>query len=395
MVIGFNRMSYTPCNYSMNSQETTDKTTRVDLLQQVELIKDKTGMVSAHLLPLQQVASDLNCIIGFRPVDKLATELIERGYPTKGFHIKGKSASWGAQAGFICVDQAFSKLENASNERIAKSNGQIQLCISEGHAVATHLIIPQGRLQSLLDNGVIDHLSLKNRDGICSFQAKSPSGNIYEFEAQKLPINGEACYQIFHNDSPIKVLAPSFGKLPFTADYDLLLIAPHISDLGPQDNLQVPDVAHQVFRKRLEHYSKMPSHPELRHDYDNPASFYQKSDSEISNTSERVRHMIPVINEALIGNGEKVVHHATDTTNPVTDTESNYPATFVLPMQIGRFNQICVIENRDELAEFIIQAKNEGYHVQLHPQWEKEVTQSHSYRFEYARTSLELALKSK
>lgn len=395
MIVGFNRMPCMPCNYSVSCQDVADKTARTDLQQQVDLIKDKTGMVLAHLLPLQRVASDFNSIIGFRPVDKLATELIERGYPTKGFHIKGKSASWGAQAGFICVDQVFSKLESASNERITKSNEQIQLCISERHAIAVPLEVSHGRLQNLLQNNVINHLSLESVDGVCSFLARAPCGQIYEFEARKLPGEGEVCYRIFHNDSLIEVLAPSSSTRPFTADYDLLLIAPHISDLGPQDNLQVPDVTHQVFRQRLDHYSKMVSHPELRRDYDDPTSFYRKSDSEISNTSERVRHMIPVINQALVGDGEKVVHHATDTTNPVTDPEGNYPATFVLPTKLGRFNQICVIENKDELAELVIQAKNEGYHVQLHPLWETEVIQSHNSHFEYARTTLELALQSR
>jgi hypothetical protein len=379
----------------MSGQDVTGKTSTSDLQQQVELIRDKTGMVLAHLIPLQQVASDLNSIIGFRPVDKLATELIEEGYPTKGFHLKGKSASWGGQAGFICIDQGFSKLENASSERITQSNGQTQLCIREGRAIAVLLDIPRGRLQNLLKNDMIDHFSLENADGICSFRAKGPSGQHYEFEAQRLPGDGEVCYRILHNGSPIEVLAPTSSTRPFTADYDLLLIAPHMSDLGPQDNVQVLDVAHQVFRDRLDHYSKLPSHPELRGDYDDPTSFYRKSDREISNTSERVRHMIPIINQALVGEGEKVVHHATDTTNPVTDPESNFPATFVLPTKLGRFNHICVIENTCELAELVVYAKNAGCHVPLHPLWEKEMVQSRNPRFEEARTTLASALQNR
>lgn len=395
MIVGFIRMPCTPCNYSMDCQKVTDRTSTTDLQQQVELLRDKTGMVLAHLVPLQRVASDVNSIIGFRPVDKLATELIEDGYPTKGFHLKGKSASWGAQAGFICLDQGFSKLENASSERITKSSGQTQLCINEGHAIAVPLEVSQPRLQNLLKNEIIDNLSLENADGFCSFQARGPSGQNYEFEAQRMPGDEEVYYRILHNGRPIEVLAPLLGKRPFTADYDLLLIAPHISDLGPQDNLQVPDVAHQIFRERLDHYSKIPSHPELRRDYDDPTNFYRKSDLEISNTSERVRYMIPIINQALVGDGEKIVHHATDTTNPATDPQSNYPATFVLPVKLGRFNQVCIIENESELAELVLHAKNEGYHVPLHPVWKKEMTQSRNPRFEDARTTLESALQNR
>ena len=354
-------------------------------------IKDKTGLVPAHLIPLQRVASEHNCIIGIRPVDKLATALIEAGHPTKGFHIKGKSASWGPQAGFICVEQRFSKLENASPERIAKFNLQTQACIAEGHAAAVPLEVSQSRLHALFEQGLIDKLSPENSRGVSHLRASGPGGERYAFEALRLPGNGEARYLISHRGAPLEVLAPHAEARSFTADYDLMVIAPHVSDLGPEDNLQVPDVSHQVFRQRLENYRTLPEHAALRQDYDDPASFYRKSDGEIGNASERARRMIGVLNQALVGDGEKVVHHATDSANPVTDPESNYPATFALPCKIGRFEPLCIIENKDDLAELVMQAKNAGYHVPLNPLWEKEVLGVRSDRFTAAKLTLEAA----
>lgn len=61
----------------------------------VEKVKFHTGIVPRHLLALQDVAREYNCIIGIRPVDAIAAQLIDEGYPTKGFLIKGKSANWG------------------------------------------------------------------------------------------------------------------------------------------------------------------------------------------------------------------------------------------------------------------------------------------------------------
>ena len=354
-------------------------------------IKDKTGIVPAHLIPLQRVASEHNCIIGIRPVDKLATALIEAGHPTKGFHIKGKSASWGPQAGFICVEQRFSKLENASPERIAKFNLQTQACIAEGHAAAVPLEVSQSCLHALFEQGLIDKLSPENPRGVSHLRASGPGGERYAFEALRLPGNGEARYLISHRGAPLEVLAPHAEARSFTADYDLMVIAPHVSDLGPEDNLQVPDVSHQVFRQRLENYRTLPEHAALRQDYDDPASFYRKSDGEIGNASERARRMIGVLNQALVGDGEKVVHHATDSANPVTDPESNYPATFALPCKIGRFEPLCIIENKDDLAELVMQAKNAGYHVPLNPLWEKEVLGVRSDRFTAAKLTLEAA----
>ena len=106
MKIGYNLAAIMPCNYSKQTTKNNRKAGREDEIQTlVDFIKDKTGVVPKHLLPLQCLASELNCIIGVRPIDKLATELIASGYPTKGFHIKGKSACWGPQAGFSCEQQ--------------------------------------------------------------------------------------------------------------------------------------------------------------------------------------------------------------------------------------------------------------------------------------------------
>lgn len=124
------------------TQETNDP-----VIAAFERARENTGIVSSHLLPLQKVAAQTNSIIGIRPVENVATGLIEAGHPTKDFHIKGKSANWGPQAGLICTDQAFSKLEKFKDdapEKVTNANKQIQACISDGHAVATP---PEGPAQ--------------------------------------------------------------------------------------------------------------------------------------------------------------------------------------------------------------------------------------------------------
>ncbi|QND86197.1 Adenylate cyclase ExoY [Chromobacterium vaccinii] len=379
MTIQFNRAAITPSNAgqaqldSVLNQAAGASGEPRGLGQQVEAVKDKTGMVAAHLIPLQQVARDHNCIIGIRPVDRLATELIETGHPTKGFHIKGKSASWGAQAGLICVDQRFSKLENASADRIAKFNSQTRQCIRDGDAAAVPLTISGSRLSSLLQAGVLNNLSRENAEGVRTFTAKAPSGKEYVFEAARKS-GGEEAYEIRHDGAPIEVLAPKADAKPLTADYDLLVIGPHLSDVGPQDNLPVPDIAHQVFRDRIDHYRGIPANVGLLDAYLNPKSFYRREDAEIGNASARIRDMIPVINQALVGDGELVVHHNADSGSPATDPDANYPATFALPARIGRFDEICVIANKEELAELVKQAKDSGYHLPLNPLWEKEVS---------------------
>ena len=69
-----------------------------DRLQMLaDSLKKDTGIVGSHLVPLQKMAAETRTVIGIRAVDKLATQLIDDGYPTKNLHVKGKSASWGPQ----------------------------------------------------------------------------------------------------------------------------------------------------------------------------------------------------------------------------------------------------------------------------------------------------------
>jgi len=390
MKIGYNNSTVLPCQYSKEFVKNNDEISADNQMQMLaDSIKDHTGLVPEHLLPLQRLANEINCIISFRPVDNLATELIESGHPTKGFHIKGKSASWGPQAGFICEEQRFSKLEAASAERLEKFNQQVKQCITEKHAVAVELTLSKGRLNTLLQQGVIDDLSLEDATGICTFKTLAPGGKHYFFEAKKISGADEETYLILNESMPILVLAPEINAKAFTADYDLLIIAPHTSDFGSKDNLPVPDVSHKIFHDRISSYhNKLSANHELMQVYSNPSSFYARESVDIGNASERTRILIDVINTALVGDGERVVHHNMDSSSPATDLPSNYPATFALPIKIGQFDKLCIINNNDELKELIYEAKKLGYCIKMNPLWEEDMGKIDSFSFEDARNKL-------
>ena len=113
---------------------------------------------------------------------------------------------------------------------------------------------------------------------------------------------------------------------------------------------------------------------ELREDYASASSFYHKEDLDIGNATSRIAAMIPVINAALVGEGERVVHHSADSCSPASEASANYPATFFLPTKLETFDEICVIENLQQMTVLVQQAKNSGYHVPLNPLWEADVT---------------------
>lgn len=359
--------------------------------------REKTGIVSNHLIPLHQIALATNSIIGIRPVETVATGLIEAGHPTKDFHIKGKSANWGPQAGLICTDQAFSKLEKFKSDapgKVSRANEQIRECISDGHAVAIPLKLSRSRLGDLMKLGQITQLGSKEHDGTLRFSAKGPSQQMYAFEG-KPTSRLEDNYLITHDGKPVEVLAKKADGKALTADYDLHMVAPHISDFGPQDLIPVPDIAHSVFKARIDRYrqhqpdAKAFQVPQaLRAAYDSAAHFYHKEDSDLGNATPRIRQMIELINHGLVGNGERVVHHNADSGSPAAEIAANYPATFFLPNKLGRFDEISIINDVKEMAELIQTAKDSGYHMPLNPLWEKEVTGIKRSGFNHAQARL-------
>ncbi len=329
-------------------------------------IKDETGIVTSHLQPLEKLASQTNCIIAIRPVEKIATQLIMAGHPTKNLHIKGKSASWGPQAGMICVNQKFSKLEASDQKTIDQFNTCVRQCLQLNHACSVQLSVSKAHLNYLLNQGLLA-LSLEI-NGRISIEAKAPSGESYTFLGVR---DKNDCYRIFHNEVAIQVLAPNSHIPPFTADYDLLLVAPHISEIGPQDRLPIPDVAHPVFSRRLKQYRSLPDNLEMMQDYYSPKNFYAKSDPDMGNASLRIRNIVPLINSTLnCRPGFEVVHHGADDSNPATDMTSNYPATFFLPKPLGTFKKISVVHHATGLKKMVQTIKDAHYHVPLNPLWE-------------------------
>ena len=59
----------------------------------------QNGMTRADMLATKLVAQRLDEVIIFRSTGPWAKRWLERGYPSKNFHVKGKSSDWGPHAG--------------------------------------------------------------------------------------------------------------------------------------------------------------------------------------------------------------------------------------------------------------------------------------------------------
>ncbi|MEJ2795926.1 anthrax toxin-like adenylyl cyclase domain-containing protein, partial [Iodobacter sp. LRB] len=323
-----------------------------------------SGLVPRHCIALKEFAAQSNCVIAFRPVEPISTQLIAENYPTKNFHIKGKSSTWGPMAGFIAVKQSLSKLEN-SPTRIEPSNEKVQECMKDGYAVSGPLEISTERLTYLITEGVLE----KQGD---TLYAKGPSGAKYEFSACANKDNGKLT--ITQHGEPVMVLCDPESKMPLTADYDLMLIATPLEQYGPKDIPENIDIHHGHFLERVSGY-KTPLPAQLQAQKDSPALFYSKENKELGNVTGRVQELIPQLNEAMgCQPGREVVHHSMDANNPVSDPSSNYPVTLFLPRKFGEIAETMVVaRNKEELKEIITLTKDEGFYVPLNPLWEPEV----------------------
>jgi hypothetical protein len=373
-------------------------------------VTSRTGLVAEHLPKLQALAERENLIIAFRPVERYATQLIAEGYPTKDFHIKGKSSDWGPMAGFIPVDQTFSKL-NGRPRAIEKFNAKVLESLNlppdrpggAARAASGPLTVSEARLQYLAEQGLITLRPGPGERG--TLEARGRDGRDYTFTA--IPERGG--YRIEHDGMPLYVLCDLATRKGITADYDLLLVAPHIGEYGELDGVPLKDTSHDVFKARMENYASFKAGgvdalpAPLRDAYLDPAKFYAKAHKDMGNTSARTIALIPKLNRALgranelhesalpaaSRPGPPLVHHGADAANPFTEPGANYPATFFFPSQIGELEKVVLVENSQALAYVIQQAKDQGYQVPLNPQWEDDVRGVSRSSFTRSRSDLE------
>ncbi|SCM51908.1 anthrax toxin-like adenylyl cyclase domain-containing protein [Hafnia alvei] len=141
-------------------------------------------------------------VLAIRNVEKEAGTFLasEKKYPTKNFHIKGKSSNWGPQAGLIPVDQRFSKLrikKGVSDEEIKKYSQQVQECIDKHYAVATPLRVTYQEIQKI--GGKV------NEAHGFTWTAPSASAEI-KIDFKECP-DIAGVYECFENDVKIEILS--------------------------------------------------------------------------------------------------------------------------------------------------------------------------------------------
>ncbi|WP_413493705.1 anthrax toxin-like adenylyl cyclase domain-containing protein [Morganella psychrotolerans] len=337
-----------------------------------------TGLAEEHLQPLQALAEKEQLVISFRPVEQVATGLISAGYPTKDFSIKGKSSNWGPMAGFIPVDQFYSKL-CGQKHKTEIMNKKVAQCIEQGHAGTQHLRLSESRINELVATGLLIRHQ-PDAQGNIILDAVSPHGHHHPFTAKPEP-DGQFLIYNTKKEMPVIVLSAPDINMPLTADYDLMIVAPRTEDFGGQDIAQNPDVSADAFAEKRPYLLRRGSTTETIH-----RELLRREDPKLGNSTPRIAALIQQINTALNRTkGTEVVHHSMDATNPGSDMSTNFPVTFFLPESVAGLPQILLAQDIEGLRFIIHTLECNGFMVPHNPLWSDDFSSLRRESFEATR----------
>jgi hypothetical protein len=108
----------------------------------------ENGMAWEDMEAIREVANRRNEVITFRSTGPWAKRWISEGFPTKGFHVKGKSSDWGPMAGLVPWEGRYSKVGHDVG-KAAKGNAANAKGVHEGYAkhIALELTLDQIMMQ--------------------------------------------------------------------------------------------------------------------------------------------------------------------------------------------------------------------------------------------------------
>lgn len=205
-----------------------------------------SGIVGQHLRDIHWVCQQRNAFLFIRPSTVATMRLIAAGFATKSMDIHDKSSDWGLTSGFVPVDQAFSKkLTGQPNPRLHPHG--------HGQAQPVHLSFSPSQFQELWSNG--------------HFSAPTSTGTTRELIGREPCVGGGAGYRHFHasrNEKVCFLLERASGKVfwrwrdqpgmppvplwvwgykgvPVTGDYDMWMVAPHITQASSGDIFSIKD----------------------------------------------------------------------------------------------------------------------------------------------------------
>lgn len=214
----------------------------------------ENGMPLKDMQACSRVATKLNEVIIFRSTGPWSRRWIERGYPTKNFHVKGKSSDWGPQAGFVPYLGIYSKV-GANSEKANAGTGAnddglkhhfakkvtLKLTLEE---ITTQATKPEEnpkrfavyRMEKVPNSN--DYFLFSKRSGDQAefvFRAVMKGTNYFDIHVYLKNCGLDIRKLIHEKHVPLEVMTSSetgAQNKPMTGDYDLMSVCPTWNDYG-------------------------------------------------------------------------------------------------------------------------------------------------------------------
>jgi hypothetical protein len=214
----------------------------------------ENGMIETDMRACVRVASELEEVIIFRSTGPWSRRWIQARYPTKNFHVKGKSSDWGPQAGFVPYLGIYSKVgadaTKAKDGTAANDDG-----LKHHYADKTLLALTMDELQKqatdpeeqpprraiqtmeqVPDSKDYFLFALRSGDNkMFAFRAVWSGGKVYHIFVYPERFGTNPRRLAFEAPVPLECMTSSevgAGNRPMTGDYDLMAVCPKWANYG-------------------------------------------------------------------------------------------------------------------------------------------------------------------
>lgn len=193
----------------------------------MSVLNEVAGITTEHIAAIEQTCRTLNTFILVRPSTKETMQLIGEGYATKSMDIHHKSSDWGPASGFVPCDPAFSKALTGSPRKDLKGKPHgaaqvVTLCLTD--KLANPSTNPKLVLDPKRPSNANERYVKAAGGGVSGAKSKT-------FKLVKKGGEWEVSWLDGEEAVPLEVFGYKAGGkvVPVTGDYDLWMVAPHIS----------------------------------------------------------------------------------------------------------------------------------------------------------------------
>jgi hypothetical protein len=313
------------------------------------------------------VAQEYNVIISVRSPNPFGDTLLKEGFPTKNFHMKGKSSETGPTSGFIAREARYSKVAPESH---AKQAAEITAAEAKG-SKAVPLVLSKEQIENLVTAGKMKSMGngrysadypggkeefFIDANGAVKDSAGKPvdvmtnppeKGTLTFVEERK---NGIPPYRI----RPGKSADAADTTRPITADYDLFAI---VCTKNRNDNYRPLIVAPRLKKGKfeLDILQSRSASGVLEHPDKGNVSFFTET-------------IIDALNKKISAQGYKggkLVWHGDETANPFSPGFNiNDKPIFFLPT-----GEVVQVHSMDQLKNLYRDLRALGYAPELSPRF--------------------------